>query len=61
MSFVNEYRKNLESKGYKIEKSCTEIMQNFGFYSEYCIPEIEKLDFCLPHVHVFGKKHFPSK
>ena len=41
-----------------MEKSCTEIMQHFGFYSEYYIPETEKLDFHLPHFYT--GKHYSS-
>ena len=36
-------------------------MQHFGFYSEYYIPETEKLAFNLPHVDILGNNNYAGK
>ena len=54
MEFMHDHRSFLESKGYNIKSSWTEIIQYSVFYSDYYIPAIEKLAFHLPHVYILG-------
>ena len=51
-----EFIKCWEKKGYNMEKSCTEIMQYFGFSFRILHTSNWKIDFNLPHVYILGGK-----
>ena len=53
MNIENFVKGKVTTKKSVVLKSCRIL----DFHSEYYIPEIEKLDFHLPHVYIFGKKY----